>query len=140
VKSILNTLVFTSHINITKETFVSAQDLATVEVATGIMSDTNYMVGIRRLVKELVLPEFKEAYLAFMNREWLLEKFGEGHTSLFFEYQRLVDGEPKWRLISLVLYRDKKTGHIMGTKYVYNIDSQKRIELELKASVAASKN
>ena len=140
VKSILNNLVFAAHINITEETFVSAQDLATVEVATGVASDTNYMVGVRKLVEELVLPEYKEAYLAFMNREWLLEKFGEGHTSLFFEYQRLVDGEPKWHLISLVLYRDKKTGHIMATEYVYNIDSQKRIELELKASVAASKN
>ena len=78
--------------------------------------------------------------MAFMNREWLLEKFGEGHTSLFFEHQRLVDGVPKWHLTFLVLYRDKKTGHIMGTEYVYNIDSQKRIELELKGSVAASEN
>ena len=139
LKYLLKSLVFVIHFDVTDETFVSKQDLLTVEKESGLVSDMSYMIGVRRLVEELVLPEYKEAYLAFMDRNWLMEKFGEGHTTLSLEYQRYVDGVPKWHMALLVLYRDRSTGHLMCTEYLYNIDSQKRIEVELKAAVSTSK-
>ncbi|ORT99271.1 Sensory box/GGDEF family protein [Anaerovibrio sp. JC8] len=140
LKSLMSSLVFVLHLDITEEKFVSAQDLATVETETGIVSDDRYMVGVRHLVERSVLPEYKDVYLAFMNQAWLMEKFGEGNTTLSFEYERLINGKPAWELILMLLYRDKATGHLMGTEYVYNIDKQKRIEMDLKASLAADKN
>ncbi|WP_027406568.1 EAL domain-containing protein [Anaerovibrio sp. RM50] len=140
LKNLLSSLQFVIHLDITQERFVSSQDLATVEIETGIVSDDKYMVGVRHLVEKSVLPEYKDVYLAFMDRNWLLEKFGEGHTTLSLEYQRTVDGKPVWELILLLLYRDKTTGHLMATEYIYNIDSQKRIEMDLKASLKVREN
>jgi hypothetical protein len=140
LKNLLSTLSFVIHLDITQERFVSSQDLATVEMETGIVSDDQYMVGVRHLVEKSVLPEYRELYLAFMDREWLMQKFGEGNTTLSLEYQRLIKGKPTWELILMLLYRDKTTGHLMATEYIYNIDTQKCIEQDLKASLAAPKN
>lgn len=83
--------------------------------------------------RRFVEPEFKDAYMHFMNRKRLLKVFDEGGQTDTLEYQaRSRSYEVQWFTASNIFTTSKENNHILCYHIVHNINGRKEKELSLR--------
>ena len=93
------------------------------------------------LMRDTVAKEDYSAYTAVMNRQSLLQSYGDGREELTLDYRiQEEDGGLRWFRGVIHLLEDGETGETRANVYVSDVDAQKRRELaeaEYKAELAA---
>lgn len=83
--------------------------------------------------KHFVYKDDCKAYLAFFNREHLIACYYEKNCQLKFEHRRLrKDGSSYWSSAEIQLIKDPYTETIKAFVTIYDIDEDKRRELQMK--------
>lgn len=118
-------------VNLTHDTVGSGKSLQRWSQETGGNESPTYTEMVHYLAGQLVLPEFKEQFLAFCDRERMLERSNGAKTMESFEYQRLVDGTPRWMQIIVHYVRFEDSLDVFIYIFAMDIDRQKQQELEL---------
>ena len=92
-------------------------------------------------MRDTVAKEDYSAYTAVMNRQSLLQAYGDGREELTLDYRiEGEDGGLRWFRGVIHLLEDGETGETRANVYVSDVDAQKRRELaeaEYKAELAA---
>lgn len=118
-------------VNLTHDTVGSLKSLQRWTRETGGEDTFTYTEMVHFLADHLILPEFREQFLVFSNRERMLKQGHEEKMSEDFEYQRLVNGRPRWMHMVIHYVRFEDSPDVYVYIFVVDIDQQKRQELEL---------
>lgn len=118
-------------VNLTQDTVGSDESKKRWAKETGGKETYTYTELIHFLAEQLVLPEFKEHFLIFTDRERMLKQSNSAKTSESFEYQRLIGGVPKWMRIEVHYVNFEDWPDVYVYIFAVDIDQQKRQELEL---------
>lgn len=86
-------------------------------------------VSSTRLATEFLYPEEEEAFFKMHQREYLLEHFQQGDTSMDLEYRmKLVSGEIVWVRDNMNLLADPRTQEVYLYEYCSDINETKILE------------
>lgn len=118
-------------VNLTQDTVGSDESKKRWAKETGGKETYTYTELIHFLAEQLVLPEFKEHFLLFTDRKRMLKQSNSAKISESFEYQRLIDGVPKWMRIEVHYVNFEDWPDVYVYIFAVDIDQQKRQELEL---------
>lgn len=111
-------------INLTKNTVIKNRSIKRWNAETGLDS-LNFDECTKHLADNFILPEYREKYLTFMNRERLISEFNELDLAKSIEYKRYYNGKEVWMRIILYLFRDEESGDIWAYELVTDIDGTK---------------
>lgn len=91
-KSIGRYPIYSFLINLSKNSFVEENDSTIWHKETGSTAKS-YSESKKDVAERLIHPDFKEAFLKFMNRERLIESYSGRPETRIFEYVRLYNGK-----------------------------------------------
>lgn len=97
-----------------------------------IIDRVTYSQLIREFIYKVVHPEDRKHYLEVMQTENFIQSFENGIDQLGCEFRRIVEqNKMVWMKLSVYLFRDPLTGHIIALLTIENIHEKKKQELML---------
>lgn len=118
-------------VNLTRNMVVTGGSLHRWARETGGQESPVYTDMTSYLADHLILPEFRERFLAFSDRARMLGRSRGSKATESFEYRRLVNKSPRWMhmIVHYIRFEDSPDTYIYI--FIVDIDQQKRQELEL---------
>ncbi len=97
-----------------------------------IIDRVTYTSLITEFINKVVHPEDRKHYLETMQRSNFIESLDNGIDRLGCEFRRIVEqNKMMWMQLSVNLFRDPMTKHVLALLNITNIDERKRHELLL---------
>lgn len=118
-------------VNLTQDTIGSGKSMERWARETGGKETYTYTEMIHFLADHLVLPGFREGFLAFTDPERMLRQSRKTKITESYMYQRLVNGVPRWMQIEIHYMNFEEWPDIYVYIFAVDIDQQKKLELEL---------
>ena len=112
-QSFLKSTLYTFTVNLSKDTFIEYSHNEKWADETKIASSV-YSEAVNSLANNYILPEYKIAYLNFMNRERLLENFCGMEETRILTYERIIDGEAERLMMMYHLFKVNSCDDIMA--------------------------
>ena len=91
---------------------------------------SNYRDVMLRYKEDLVHPDDKKAYAAFIGENLQDGMSPDSNHTKKLEYRRLLDGRMQWVEITVHIFIEQYSESLYALIYLKNIDAQKRRELE----------
>lgn len=86
----------------------------------------------KEFINKVVHPEDRKHYIELMERSNFIESLENGIDKLGCEFRRIVEqNKMMWMELSIHLFKDSFTHHILALIYIKNIDAKKKQELLL---------
>lgn len=123
--------LYSFKINLTENTMLLEKNSSDWVSETGCAANGSYTDIISYIGHNLILPEYQESYLDFMNKERLLASFQNGNYVDDMEYQRLYQGKPRWIKLIIHLVQYENLSDINAFLFILDIDEVKKQELHL---------
>ena len=98
---------------------------------SGCDMEERYSDAIAKAAERLVASPYRERFLTLMDRQRLLQRYGEGKKTLELEYQRLCNGAFRWVRIVIHFVHCEESEDVLAYIFVMDIDEKKREELRL---------
>ncbi len=97
-----------------------------------IIDKVTYSHLIEEFINKVVHPEDRKHYLEIMQRANFIESLEDGIDKLGCEFRRIVDqNKMMWMQLSIHLFQDPMSGHVLALLSIKNIDAKKKQELIL---------
>lgn len=94
-----------------------------------LIDQISYSQLIEEFIYKVVHPEDRKHYLEVMQRDNFLESFKNGINQLSCEFRRIVEqNKMVWMQLSIYLFRDPITNHVIGLLTIQNINEKKQQE------------
>lgn len=97
-----------------------------------IIDKVTYSALILEFINKVVHPEDRRHYLELMQCDNFMKSLADGIDKLGCEFRRIVDqNKMMWMQLSVHLFRDATTQHVLALMYIKNIDAKKKQEMLL---------
>lgn len=97
-----------------------------------IIDKVTYTDLIQEFINKVVHPDDRKHYLEIMQRSNFIESLDNGIDRLGCEFRRIVEqNKMVWMQLSINLFKDPLTKHVLALLCIANIDDKKRQELLL---------
>ncbi len=134
-EALLKQAMYDLTINLTSNFLVEDNSKEQLCAEAGVEFHT-YTDYIDKMGNQLIMPDHREKFLNFFNRERLLELLEKDESTLVLEYQRMYNGTPKWFRLVANPFRMDPDDDIWLYFLVYDIDDTKQREKELERLAA----
>ena len=102
-----------------------------------IIYKITYAELITQFINKVVHPDDRRHYLELMQCDNLISSLENGADKLGCEFRRIVEqNKMVWMSITIHLFRDSTTQHVLGLFYLKNIDAEKKRQLSMLHSAS----
>ncbi len=123
-RMILKSSLYDFIVNLTDDTF--REVLGRCDWADEVqVKTTRYSEGVENMAERFIMPEYKEAYRTFMNRESLIKSYKGRPDSRVLFYKRYVGGKKQRARIVIYMFRVKESRKLWMYVAVTILDSGK---------------